>query len=163
MARQSHDREDLLAEATALVRRVEVTWPSGPRREAIVCGFRANGCASVYFSPDWVLHFDSQNRLRRAYLNDLLIVADAGRLASLRRRRTDEEVQLARHELTPDESAALLAEARERLQELRAGLESGAAVCERQVWPEGEPRTDILAWIDALGEPLEIANAPHAR
>lgn len=163
MARQSHDREDLLTEATALVRRAEVTWPSVPGRGAIVCGFRANGCASVYFSADWALHFDTRNRLRRAYLDDLLIVADAGRLSSLRRQRTANEVQLARHELTPDETAALLAEARERLQELRAGLASGEAVCVRQVWPEGEPRADMLGWIDALSDPLEIADAPHAR
>lgn len=163
MARESHDREDLLAEATALVRRAEVGWPNDAGREAIVCGFRANGCASVYFSADWALHFDSQNRLRRAYINDLLIVADAGRLASLRRNRTAEEVQLARRELTPDETTALLAEARERLQELRRGLASGVAMCQRQVWPAGDPRTDIIAWIEALSDPLAIAHTPHAR
>lgn len=163
MARESHDREDLLAEATALVRRAEVTWPNAPEREAIVLGFRANGCASVYFSADWALHFDSHHRLRRAYLDNLLIVAEAGRLASLRRHRAANEVQLARRTLLPDETAALLAEARERLQELRVGLASGAAVCQRRVWPVGEPRDQIIAWLDTLREPLEIADAPHAR
>jgi len=163
MARQSHDREDLLAEATALVRRAEVTWPSVPQREAIVCGFRANGCASVYFSADWALHFDTRNRLRRAFVDDLLIVADAGQLSSLRRHRTAAEVQLARRQLSPDETTALLTEARDRLRELSVALTSGEAVCLRKVWPAGEPRADLVAWIDALSEPLEIANAPHAR
>lgn len=163
MARQSHDREDLLAEATALVRRAEVTWPGMPQREAIVCGFRANGCASVYFSADWALHFDSRHRLRRAYVDDLLIVADAGRLASLRRHRTADEVQLARRQLSPDETAALLTEARQRLRELGAALARGEAVCLRQVWPQGDARADIVVWIDALSEPLGIADAPHAR
>jgi hypothetical protein len=31
------------------------------------------------------------------------------------------------------------------------------------VWPVGEPRDQIIAWIDTLREPLEIADAPHAR
>jgi hypothetical protein len=163
MARQSHDREDLLAEATALAHRVEVTWPGLPRREAIVCGFRANGCASIYFSADWALHFDSRHRLRRAYIDGLLIVADAGQLSSLRRQRAADEVQLVRRQLTPNETSALLFEAGNRLRELGAALAGGEAVCGRNVWPEGEPRSDIVAWINSLTKPLQIANAPHAR
>ncbi|MBX9790601.1 MAG: hypothetical protein K2Y37_16915 [Pirellulales bacterium] len=161
MARQAHDREDLLAEATALVRRAELITDdaAGP----VVFGLRANGCASVYLSPDWALHFNSTGAVRRGYLDGRLITAERGELFALERRRTTDEVELRRRPLLPAESAQLLADAHERLQALRTALATGAARIRRAVWEQGDPVHEIAAWIERLPSPLEIAAEPHAR
>ena len=46
MARHEEDREDLLAEATALVERAELVVEGAA--ESVVIGFRRDGCASIY-------------------------------------------------------------------------------------------------------------------
>src|SRR5690606_4241518 len=97
MARQEQDREDLLKEATALVERVELAIDGMP--EHVVVGFRADGCASFYFGPEPVWHFNTSQELRRAYVGGLLYKAEQGRLVSLQRNRTSGQVQLLRHEL----------------------------------------------------------------
>lgn len=161
MARQAHDREDLLAEATALVRRAELITDDAPR--PLVFGFRANGCASAYFSADWALHFNSHGALRRAYLDGRLITAERGALFALDRHRTSDEVELRRRPLSPAESAQLLVDAHDRLQALRTALATGAARIRRAVWEQGDPVREIAAWIERLPSPLEIAAEPHAR
>lgn len=161
MARQSHDREDLLAEATALVRRAELL-PSDAGRPNIVVGFRANGAASVYFSPDCALHFNSQHALRRAYLDGQMLVAERGQLFALERHRTASAVELLRRELPTDETAALLTTSAQRLRSLGAELTNGALRLGRSVWEPGDATSDIIAWIDSLPDSLEIAAEPHA-
>ncbi|MEK6236256.1 MAG: hypothetical protein N2C14_16240, partial [Planctomycetales bacterium] len=64
MARREKDREDLIAEATALTERFEAVVEG--EKEPVVIGFRPNGCGSVFFGPSPVYHFNSQNLLRRA-------------------------------------------------------------------------------------------------
>ena len=83
--RLAQDREDLLAEATALVERIELDVDE--MDESIVIGFRPSGAGSIYFGPDAAYHFTSHNRLRRAYANGLLYKAEKRRLISLDRRR----------------------------------------------------------------------------
>lgn len=103
MARIESDREDLMAEAVALVRRIELQM-SG-RNETIVVGFRANGWLSVYFGPDPMYQFDEQGRLRRAFVGGLLYRTQGTTLAQLRRERTDAETTLLRRDLTDTELA----------------------------------------------------------
>ena len=98
MARSEHDREDLLAEATALVERVEFTTPAFA--EPIIFGVRRDGCLSVYLSADEAYHFNTRHELRRAYLDGRLLKAERQRLVALTRNRTATEVQLVRHQLT---------------------------------------------------------------
>ncbi len=90
-----------------VVERVELQVPGYV--EPIVVGFRQDGSASFFFGPDPVYQFNAANELRRAFVNDLLYKAEAGRLVSLRRERSATETALVRHELTPDEAATLLA------------------------------------------------------
>src|SRR5260370_39735250 len=123
MARQESDREDLMAEATALSERVELEVPG--EGEHIVAGCRDDGRWSIYFGSDPVYHFDGNGGLRRAFVAGDLYRSQARTLARLTRTRTDGEVHLVRHDLDVVELERLLSEMGERLDRLRAALENG--------------------------------------
>lgn len=153
MARHEQDREDLLAEAKALVARAEIVIEGD--EEAIVLGFRRDGGCSYYFSPEEVYHFNPAGELRRAYFNGLLYKAEDGRLASLRRNRTEHEVQLLRHDLEDAEQAAFIDQVQRQLHTLLQALISGKFRLLREVLPEAAPDehqrsvTDrAVAWLE---------------
>src|SRR5437870_346539 len=121
MAQRETDREDLLAEATALVERVELSIESpsnadfaaslatrGTKHDPIVAGFRRDGSLSIFFGGDPVYQFNARGELRRAFVNGLLYKAVQGKLAALRRVRSADETQLVRHDLTPAETVQFL-------------------------------------------------------
>lgn len=161
MSRSESDREDLLREATALVERIELQLPG--YEEPIVVGFRKDGSASFFFGADPVYQFNTTNELRRVYANGLLYKAEAGKLVSLRRERSATETALFRHELTPDETAAMLAGIVGHLETLRASLQAGAHQTLRQVPPATALDQRILAWLARLPAAIRIAAAPHLR
>lgn len=161
MARQESPREDLLAEATALVERAELLLVAAA--EPIVMGFRTNGAASVYFNQDTAYHFNSAGELRRAYLAGRLIKADRNQLASLDRHRIAGAVQLVRHDLTAEETGELLGDLCRRLDTLRTAISEQHVKLLRQM-PEGAdvlPR--IVAWLERMAEPIRIARNPRVR
>lgn len=135
MARREEDREDLMREATALKRRVEMLGPGEP--EPIIAGFRSDGSLSLYFGPDPVYHFDPEGRLRRAFVEGDLYRTQGTTLARLRRVRTESATQLQRSDLDPARMEHFLARTAERLQSLQDGLAHGRIRITRQV-PEGE-------------------------
>jgi len=159
MSRSESDREDLLREATALVERVELQVPG--YAEPIIIGFRRDGSASYFFGADPVYQFNTAGELRRAFVNDLLYKAEAGRLVSLRRERSATETALVRHELTLDESAALLSELTGHFAKLRAALQNHAHQVLREVPPGANLPPRILAWLQQLPGTIPIASAPH--
>ena len=103
MARMESDREDLMAEAVAMPRRVEVTILG--EQSPIVTGFRANGWLSIYLGPERMYQFDECGRLRRAFVNGLLFRTQGATLAQLHRQRTDTETILLRRDLSHSELA----------------------------------------------------------
>ena len=113
VARQEHAREDLLAEAAALVERIEIVRQDGGQH--VVLGFRRDGAASVYFDEDPAYHFNSRHELRRAYLDGQLLKAESGRLISITRKRTADRVQLTSRELDVAETSELLGSLQRRL------------------------------------------------
>ncbi len=159
MAREEHDREDLMAEARSLAARAEVAVPS--QTTPIVLGHRANGGWSFYFSPDDVYHFNSQGQLRRAYLQGLLVKAENGHLVSLERRRAKQEVQLLRRELPPAEQAALLANLASWFDSLREAVSQSKLAVLRSEPPGAHLVPQLAAWLAQRSE-LTIANSPHA-
>jgi hypothetical protein len=161
MARQETPREDLLAEATALVERVEIAVPGFP--EPIVAGFRKDGCASVYFGESPAYHFNTRGQLRRAFIDPLLYKAEGGKLVSLQRQRGPGETALVRHELTEDEAAALLEDCARRLIRLTERLAAGEFRILRQVPAEGGQLRHLRAYLTQLPLPPVVARAPHAR
>jgi hypothetical protein len=161
MARQEHEREDLFAEATALVRRVELTVPgeAGP----IVIGVRRDGCLSFYFDADHAYHFNTCHELRRAYLDDRLIKAEGGQLIALRRKRGDGEVQLLASALSPIEEATVLSELTRRTNALQAAIVANKVTILRQSPADWQALAGVSQWLAALAGEIAIARAPHAR
>src|SRR4051812_13576909 len=117
MAREESSREDLLREATALVERIELIPDSSGELTGtrIVAGFRRDGALSIFFGDDTVYQFNAASELRRAYCDGKLFKAARGRLAALKRVRTEHELQLVRHDLSETEQATFLAEMANRL------------------------------------------------
>jgi hypothetical protein len=155
MARHEQDREDLMAEATALVRRAELTLPDVP--EPVVLGFRANGAASLYVGGDEAWHWTSRARLRRAFLEGVLYKAHQGTLIGLIRQRLPQAVRLA---TKPVETEELLGRLRRRLDQLRAARQANTLCVLRQVPAEG----DMLRAVDvflATHAGCEVAARPH--
>lgn len=103
MARHEADREDLFAEARALLRRIEARPTSGD--PLIVIGVRSTGWLSIYLGPDLMYQFDAGGRLRRAFSGGELYRTQGTTLARLRRERTDAETTLQRRDLSAEELA----------------------------------------------------------
>jgi hypothetical protein len=119
-ARQEQDREDLLRGATAMVERAELQlgfWP-----EPVFVGFRRDGSLSVYFGGDPVYQFNAGGELRRAFIDGLLYKADRGRIAELRRERSQHETSLIRRDLG-EEAAGFLKRMNELLAQLLSAME----------------------------------------
>lgn len=156
MAREEHDREDLLAEATALVERIELRVPafSAP----VVAGFRREGAASFYFGAELAYHFNTAGLLRRAFASGLLYKAERGRLVSLDRRRTAGQVQLVRHDLTDEEAERFLASLADRLTALCDALASGRFERLRQAPAGSDVVGRIGDWLAAHGRNIRIAD-----
>jgi hypothetical protein len=161
MARQPQDREDLLAEATALVERIELVLPGYP--EPVVAGFRSSGCASLFFGPDPVYQFNSQRQLRRAFAAGLPYKAERGRLVSLTRTRTGGRLELVRGELDAAAQARFLKTMSEHLAALRSALDSGNFDVLGQVPATADLIAHLGDWFSGLDESVEVAASPHAK
>lgn len=161
MARDEQHREDLLRQATALSRRVELAVDGFS--ENVVLGFRRGGEASVFFGSDPVYQFDSHDQLRRAFHHDRLLKAEDGRLVALRRHRTPTEVQLVRHALDESQTAGLLLEARSQLAHLHAQLLAGKFELVGQVPPHEPVTQQAMAWLAALPEEIAVAARPNVQ
>jgi hypothetical protein len=161
MAREEHDREDLLSEATALVERAELRMPGFA--DPVVIGFRRDGCGSIYLGAEPVWQFNSRGELRRAHVDGRLLKAERGRLVALERRRTETEVQLVRHELDADETASLLLRLQTAVTELSAALDSGDFELVGQSPVEGNVVARIKSSLAALPRVPRVADAPNAR
>ncbi len=161
MARDEHNRDDLLAEATALVCRVSLAIPG--RNEPMVIGFRRDRGVSFYFTTDRVYQFTSVGELRRAFVDGLLVKAERGRLVALRKQRTATAVALVRHELTPAETSALLAELRRHFQVLDEALTTANFQVVGQVPDGADVIGQIRSWRAAHSSSPAIAHSPRAR
>jgi len=142
MARHEADREDLMAEATALRERVELAIPG--EIEHLVAGFRETGFFSLCFGPDPVFHFDAEARLRRAFVAGDLYRSQGHTLARLTRTRSGGEVYLVRHDLGPEEFEPLLAGMRERLIRLQEAIEGHTATVIARVPSDAELLSRLL-------------------
>jgi hypothetical protein len=160
MAREEQNREDLLREATALVQRVELAIAGRP--EPVVLGLRRNSAGSIYLTPDRVYHFNPQGELRRAFIDELLYKAERHRLIELTRRRTPEEVQLVRRELSPQETEQFTADFCQAVREIVDQIDSRQFQIVGQVPPNEDVTATAVDWLKRLIEqPLRIARAPN--
>lgn len=162
MARQESDREDLLREATALVERIELAPPESSEAEHIVAGFRREGALSLYFGGDPVYHFNPAGELRRAYIGGWLYKAQDGRLVSLDRVRTEEEVQLVSRQLSGDQQRSILDVMTHRLSELARQIEKGELTIVGQVPEDADVLGRVARWLKSHDQ-ITVAALPNAR
>ena len=145
MTHQESDREELIRDATALLRRIELQLPG--EEQPVVAGFRRQGEASIYFAQDPVFHFDKQGRLRRAFDSGDLYRTQGTTLARLRRVRSTDTTQLVRTDLTHAEAEEFLERMDERISRLQAAIAAGQANVVQRVPVEDE---QILADLAAM-------------
>lgn len=131
MARQSSDREDLMAEAVTLAPRVALLVPG--IADEIVAGRRIDGRWSVYCGSDPVYHFDPQDRLRRAFIGGNLYRSQGTTLARLTRQETATETVLVRHDLDSVELATVLDDMRTFLAHLADALKLGSVTVQQSI------------------------------
>lgn len=136
MARQESDREDLFTEATALVRRVELSGPGFG--VPIVAGFKLDGGLSIYFGGDPVYHFDVNVRLKRAFWKGTLYRTQGDTLAELNRDRTEAATVLRRRDLPPAECEIVLSQMRQLLRALKTQIERGNMIVLRKMPADDE-------------------------
>ncbi|MBL9164186.1 MAG: hypothetical protein JNL18_15765 [Planctomycetaceae bacterium] len=161
MTRNAHDREDLLRDARGLSPRMqlEITSPPGPRE--LFAGFRGESL-SLYFGQALVFHFNGRGQLRRAFVADLLLKADDGRLAAMRRERTHDETRLVCQSLTEVQERTLLADLEHRLLELDEAIAAGEYRLVGEVPADGGAMSRLEAWLNSRGR-IELADSPHVR
>ena len=146
MARITKDREDLLLEATALVPRVMFRMTSLCQSCEVFAGFRGQSL-SLYFSASPVYHFNGAGELRRAFLDDQLIKAEAGRLVGSVRQRSATEVALVSTALAGEAVERLSTELTTRLAELSDNLSQGKYELVGQVPPDAHAAEQLQAWL----------------
>jgi hypothetical protein len=159
LARQEHPREDLIAEATALVERVELVLTAGGRH--VVIGFRRDGAASIYFDHEPAFHFNTRQELRRAYVAGQLLKADRGHLVSMRRERNGEQVQLLSRELDAAETGEILDGLQQRLNTLAQQLDVGVYQVLGQVPAEADVIGRGRTLLSVLVYDPRIAQSPN--
>jgi hypothetical protein len=160
MARNEFDREDLFREATALVERIEFRQTHSAA-EPLVVGFRADGALSVYLGSDPVYQFNAAGQLRRAFCDGQLYKAVRGRLASLRRERGENKVQLVRHDLTDAEQEAFLEQMSIRLQSFSQQLSANEWIPAGQVPVNADVAGRVKKWF-ADHQMIDVATQPNA-
>jgi hypothetical protein len=161
MARRERDREDLLAEATALAERMELRVDE--EAEPMVLGVRRDGCLSIYFSADCAVHFNTRQEVRRMYLDGALIKAECGKLVSMRRERSERAVELLSHELSAAEQQRILAEMRQRITATSSSLERSTCQVVRQIPADFPALERAKVWLARLPSELTVAALPNAR
>jgi hypothetical protein len=131
--------------------------------QPLVVGFRVDGGASFYFTPEHVYHFNAAGQLRRAYVDGRLYKASGGRLTSMLRRRTPSAVLLESHELTDQETSAFVAALEKQLQLLDVCLRENNYERLEQVPADGSLVDRIGQWLALHGAVVSIAQSPSAR
>ncbi len=159
MARVEADREDLLAEAVALVRRME--FQPINREESIIVGFRQTGWLSIYFGPDRMYQFDEAGRLRRSYINGLLYRTQGNSLAQLQRQRSETETTLVRHDIDGEALAEFRNQMLEKIRWLEALLRADDFMVARRIPADDATLTnDVLAFLATVLNSSEFLAPP---
>lgn len=159
MAREIHEREDLLRDARALVPRAMLRVELDGVTTDVFAGYRGESL-SIYFGDDPVLHFNRRGELRRAFLDGRLLKADQGRLASLERRSSEAEAVLSRVDLDATQQRAWLQDAASLLDDLRAALAAGRWRLIGQMPEDGDAVARLQAWLDGRAE-VVVARSPR--
>jgi len=160
MTREVHEREDLLRDAKALMPRVQLDFMTAQGKETVFAGFRGPSALSLYFDSDPVYHFNSSNQLRRAYVEDRIIKAEAGRLVAMTRMQSQTSSELLRHEMSAAEEQQFCESLATRLAKLKEAMQAKQYTVAGQVPEDGDAVSQLLSWLDELKE-VTIADSPQ--
>jgi len=162
VGKQQSDREDLLREATALVRRTELKI--GRWTDPVVVGFRRDGSASFFFGVSPVYQFNSTKQIRRAFVDDRLIKSVRGELMSMRRERHEDRVDLISSPFSAEEALAFLQLAWDDLRALQKALTDKQFAVVGQISDGADVVSEVQGWLaSALLEPIRVAAQPNVR
>jgi hypothetical protein len=159
MARVPEEREELLREARTLVVRAEMEVEG--LAEPVMVGFRRSGEASLYFGQDIVYHFNAASELRRAYLGGEMYKCERRRLVRLIPRRTDDSLELVRHELTPTETTDLLSAAAARIGALQSAIRGNRYRLIGRVPNDEDVPKQICQWLARRPAQIALAETPR--
>ena len=160
MARDAHDREDLLRDARGLSPRVQLEMTFSADVVELFAGYRGESL-SLYFGQDLAFHFNARGELRRAFASELLLKADGGRLVAMRRERTEAESLLVSRVLDDDAAAELLGDLQRRLRNLAELLAAGDYGVVGEVPANSGVVEKLQTWLGNRAGPLAIAASPH--
>lgn len=160
MARDAHDREDLLREARGLSPRAELqlALPEGPGE--LFVGYRGESL-SLYFGQDLAFHFNARGELRRAFAAELLMKADGGRLVAMRRERSETKSLLVSRVLDDAATAELLGDLQRRLRKLAELLAAGGYLVVGEVPANSGVVAKLQTWLANQTEPIVVAASPN--
>jgi hypothetical protein len=159
VAREIHEREDLLRDARALVPRVKMRVTIAGREQEVFAGFRGEAL-SLYFGDDPVYHFNSHGELRRAFVDNQLIKAEGARLVILKRKQSPTESLLERQAHDASAEQGLISRMTASLADLARAFADDAVeiVAEEPIDGDGVQR--LVAWLNAHRAP-PIAASPN--
>ena len=155
MAKNTEDREDLLRDATAYVRRIEFVPPNLP---PIFVGLREGGEPSFYFGQDHVLQFNSQAELRRAFWHQRMVASYQGMPHWLD--RGDGRVRLKRTPLDDEHCREFATESVAALQSLQSALLRHQLPVRGEVPVGGNVVAEIIQWLSANANEVRYAMHP---
>ena len=159
MAKQTHDREDLLRDATGYTRRIELRVPRVD--PTVFCGFRPDGALSIYWGQDEVIQFNSSRELRRAFFDNRMLASYHHRLYWLNRSPTA-RTRLTREALPEQAAAAFLALWEQRCKMLLAALTDGTCDVLGQAPEDSEITGSFTDWLSTYSFPFRLAMHPGA-
>lgn len=147
MARNEADREDLLAEAIALTRRVEIQTVT--ESSNIVIGFRTTGWLSIYFGQDLMYQFDEVGRFRRGFAAGMLYRTQGNTIAQMHRQRSETETTLVRRDLSSEQLRQFQERLHDKIRSLQSLLASGAFVVLRRI-PDEDIIPEVITFQDRI-------------
>ncbi len=148
MARIEEDREDLMRDATALVRRMEIQIDG--QEELIFIGYKRSGYLSIYLSQDLVYHFDDSCQLRRAFIKPFLYRSEGDSLTRLARARTESTSELHSAKLSDEELVQFQLEMQNYIRTLQGALSEGLFKVIKQIPDGGELPKELLSSINII-------------
>lgn len=160
MAINPKQREDLMREATAYIRRALIR--DAQTGESIFVGLRQNGGWSIYFGEDPVIQFDAQSRLRRLHFENQNYAANNGKLCLLQREQRGGRVEIQRI-YSADAERRVLEDCHKRLRELAESmLRNAIEVVDRFPVDDLKLIADMAESIGRTAHDIQIASSANA-
>lgn len=159
MAKQTQDKEDLIRDGSQFIRRLELDLQPSKRPakqdielpRSVFCGFRENGACSIYWGQEFVIQFNTNCELRRAFWESRM-VATYKRIPHWLKSEGSGRVRLQRVSFSDDEVSRFERATTQTLDRLADVLDSIASTelesAIRQVPQDADVAGEVRSWLD---------------